>query len=148
VRLLSAAPSLIGRYRGRVGRHGPFWFEHRRTLARLANWFALTYVLNNLNRELGQADAYPFVLSPTAIEKLRFVDATVRRSVQSPAQAAQHRDTDHFSDFGLFGSLRIASVLAGFGGCVAAAPFGFSSSFARSVSATMLNTSSERPVTS
>jgi len=40
-------------------------------------WLPLTYVLNNLNRALGQADAYPFVLSAVAIEKLRFVHETV-----------------------------------------------------------------------
>jgi hypothetical protein len=39
----------------------------------MASWFPLTYVLNNLNRGLGVPDAYPFVLSPPAIEKLRFV---------------------------------------------------------------------------
>lgn len=36
-------------------------------------WFPLTYALNNLNRGMGLADAYPFVLSRAAIEKLRFV---------------------------------------------------------------------------
>ncbi len=41
------------------------------------SWFPLTYVLNNLNRGLGLPDAYPFVLSPPAIEKLRFVHETV-----------------------------------------------------------------------
>src|SRR5688572_2654709 len=39
----------------------------------IESWFPLTYALNNLTRGLGQADAYPFVLSPPAIEKLRFV---------------------------------------------------------------------------
>ena len=43
------------------------------------SWFPLTYVLNNLNRGLGLPDAYPFVLSPPAIEKLRFVHETVGR---------------------------------------------------------------------
>jgi hypothetical protein len=43
------------------------------------NWFALTYVLNNLNRGLGVADGYPFVLSAPAIDKLRFVHETVTR---------------------------------------------------------------------
>jgi hypothetical protein len=37
------------------------------------NWFPLTYVLNNLNRGMGLPDGYPFVLSPPAIDKLRFV---------------------------------------------------------------------------
>jgi hypothetical protein len=36
-------------------------------------WSALTYMLNNLTRGLGLADAYPFVLSAPVIEKLRFV---------------------------------------------------------------------------
>ena len=45
----------------------------------IADWLSLTYVLNNLNRSLGQADAYPFVLPPPAIEKLRFVQETLAR---------------------------------------------------------------------
>lgn len=36
-------------------------------------WASLTYVLNNLTRGLGLADAYPFVLSAPVIEKLRFI---------------------------------------------------------------------------
>jgi hypothetical protein len=46
----------------------------------LEHWFPVTYVLNNLNRGLGLPDAYPFVLAPAAIEKLRFVhDVVVRQ---------------------------------------------------------------------
>ncbi len=41
------------------------------------SWFPLTYVLNNLNRGLGLADGYPFVLSTPAIDKLRFVHDTI-----------------------------------------------------------------------
>ena len=44
------------------------------------SWFPLTYVLNNLNRGLGHADAYPFVLSPPAVAKLKFVDDVVGRA--------------------------------------------------------------------
>jgi len=53
------------------------------------DWFALTYMLNNFNRGLGQLDAYPFVVSPPAIEKLRFLDALVRvnRPADHPRQA-------------------------------------------------------------
>ncbi len=40
-------------------------------------WYPLTYVLNNLNRGLGLPDGYPFVLSPPAVEKLKFVHETV-----------------------------------------------------------------------
>jgi hypothetical protein len=44
------------------------------------SWFPLTYALNNLNRGLGLADAYPFVLSTPAIDKLRFVHELVTSS--------------------------------------------------------------------
>lgn len=43
----------------------------------MASWTALTYVLNNLNRGLGIPDAYPFVLSPAAVQKLKFVHDTI-----------------------------------------------------------------------
>jgi hypothetical protein len=46
----------------------------------IENWFPLTYVLNNLNRSLGTQDPYPFVLSATAFDKLRFVHQTVGAS--------------------------------------------------------------------
>lgn len=39
----------------------------------IVRWHAVTYLLNNLNRSLGQKDSYPFVLSAPAVEKLRFV---------------------------------------------------------------------------
>jgi hypothetical protein len=44
----------------------------------IESWFPVTYVLNNLNRGLGLSDGYPFVLSPPAIDKLRFVHDTIR----------------------------------------------------------------------
>jgi hypothetical protein len=40
-------------------------------------WFPLTYVINNLNRGLGLADGYPFVLSTPMIKKLRFIHETI-----------------------------------------------------------------------
>jgi hypothetical protein len=36
-------------------------------------WYPLTIALNSLNRGMGLSDLYPFVLSPRAIQKLRFV---------------------------------------------------------------------------
>jgi hypothetical protein len=51
-------------------------------------WLPLTYVLNNLNRALGQPDAYPFVLSPVAVEKLRFVHETVVAAGSAPSRPA------------------------------------------------------------
>jgi len=46
----------------------------------MTSWFPVTYLLNTLNRGLGLADAYPFVLSAPAIEKLRFVHDTIAQS--------------------------------------------------------------------
>jgi hypothetical protein len=39
----------------------------------LKGWVPLTVALNSLNRSMGLADVYPFVLSERAIRKLRFV---------------------------------------------------------------------------
>jgi hypothetical protein len=39
----------------------------------ISAWFPLTNALNSLNRSMGLADLYPFVLSEPAITKLRFV---------------------------------------------------------------------------
>lgn len=44
----------------------------------IARWHGVTYLLNNLNRSLGQRDSYPFVLSAPAIDKLRFVHELCR----------------------------------------------------------------------
>lgn len=37
------------------------------------NWVPLASLINNLNRAVGQQDAYPFILTPQVIEKLGFV---------------------------------------------------------------------------
>jgi hypothetical protein len=60
------------------------------------SWYPVTYVLNNLNRGMGVVDAYPFVWSAPAIEKLRYVhdivcsarDGGGTRAVE-PARPAQ-----------------------------------------------------------
>ena len=39
----------------------------------MSDWLAVTYLLNNLSRGLGQRDSYPFVLMEPVIEKLRFI---------------------------------------------------------------------------
>lgn len=41
--------------------------------ALMEDWASLVIGLNALNRSMGLADAYPFVLSPRAMEKLRFI---------------------------------------------------------------------------
>ncbi len=53
-----------------------------------SGWNAVTLALNSLNRSMGVEDAYPFVLSPTVLEKLRFVHELVlapRRESAAPA---------------------------------------------------------------
>jgi hypothetical protein len=52
----------------------------------IADWFPVAYVLNNLNRGMGLPDAYPFVLSVPAIEKLRFVhDVIAAAPLEAPS---------------------------------------------------------------
>jgi hypothetical protein len=49
----------------------------------LAAWFPLTYAVNEINRGMGLPDVYPFVLSDSALDKLRFVHDAVQRSTQA-----------------------------------------------------------------
>jgi hypothetical protein len=44
----------------------------------MREWIELTVVMNELNRSMGQPDAYPFAISNPIKEKLRFVHALVR----------------------------------------------------------------------
>jgi hypothetical protein len=50
-----------------------------------AGWNALTLALNSLNRSMGMKDAYPFVLSPKVLGKLRFVHELVRKERNATA---------------------------------------------------------------
>ena len=43
-----------------------------------SSWNAVTLALNSLNRSMGLKDAYPFVLSPKVLEKLRFVHVLIQ----------------------------------------------------------------------
>lgn len=43
-----------------------------------AGWNALTLAMNSLNRSMGMKDAYPFVLTPPVLGKLRFVHELIR----------------------------------------------------------------------
>lgn len=43
-------------------------------------WIPLTLALNSMNRSFGTRDPYPFVLSPAAVDKLRFVHDVVEAS--------------------------------------------------------------------
>jgi hypothetical protein len=54
----------------------------------MKDWFALTYVLNSLNRSIGMPDSYPFTLSTPVLEKLEFVHKVVRAQIKAPTPAA------------------------------------------------------------
>jgi hypothetical protein len=64
----------------RVGRLDPHDFDEL-----VAGWFPLTVALNSLNRSMGLHDIYPFVLSETAIAKLRFVHDVIRTASSAGA---------------------------------------------------------------
>jgi hypothetical protein len=51
----------------------------------IAEWFALTYVLNSLNRSIGMPDSYPFTLSTPVLEKLKFVHEVVMQYAHGEA---------------------------------------------------------------
>lgn len=59
--------------------------------AYLMEWLRLTVVHNELNRSLGQADAYPFVLSTEIADKLRFIRKVVcaERQTSESAEAPE-----------------------------------------------------------
>nr|WP_296752117.1 putative zinc-binding peptidase [Thioalkalivibrio sp.] len=44
----------------------------------LNHWLPLAFAMNSLNRSMGHEDAYPFVLAPPVIEKLRLVHRIVK----------------------------------------------------------------------
>jgi hypothetical protein len=54
----------------------------------IESWFPIAYVLNNLNRCLGMPDAYPFVLSTPAIDKLRLVHEIIREAAPGAGPSA------------------------------------------------------------
>jgi hypothetical protein len=55
--------------------YGPIGIEEL-----IENWLPLTYAANSLNRCMGAADLYPFVLSAAAIAKLGYIHHLVRTS--------------------------------------------------------------------
>jgi hypothetical protein len=44
----------------------------------LEAWFALTFAVNSINRSMGLRDLYPFVLGPSVVKKLTFVQQRIR----------------------------------------------------------------------
>ena len=52
----------------------PYTLSNFDTILRM--WLPLTFAVNSLNRSMGHADFYPFVISPAVTEKLRFIHQT------------------------------------------------------------------------
>ena len=48
----------------------------------IEHWVPLASLINNLNRAVGQHDAYPFVLTPSVIDKLAFIQELVCKAGQ------------------------------------------------------------------
>jgi hypothetical protein len=46
-------------------------------------WLPLTFALNSINRCMGQADLYPFILTPAIVEKLKFIDRLIRTAASA-----------------------------------------------------------------
>jgi hypothetical protein len=47
----------------------------------IGRWLSVTFALNGMSRSIGQGDLYPFVLSPTVVQKLDFVHRSIVDSV-------------------------------------------------------------------
>ena len=54
------------------------------------SWLPLTFAVNSINRSMGIADLYPFVLAPQAIVKLSFIHDRIH-AVSRPRAADQGR---------------------------------------------------------
>jgi hypothetical protein len=52
-------------------------------------WLPLTFAVNNLNRAMGNADLYPFVLSPAAVVKLGFVHEVVAKQASNASSQSE-----------------------------------------------------------
>jgi len=51
----------------------------------IETWIGLAIRLNEVNHSLGEDDAYPFLLTQTVIQKLRFIDRLVRQQAEQKA---------------------------------------------------------------
>ena len=60
----------------------PYWPADMDAL--VGRWLPLVYMGNRLSRSMGQPDLYPFVMTPTVIEKLSFVHEVVQHSRVRP----------------------------------------------------------------
>ena len=64
--------------------------DNSRTFGELIDhWLEMSYALNQVSRSMGRDDLYPFMLPPTVIRKLAFVDRMVRRGGRSESDRAE-----------------------------------------------------------
>jgi hypothetical protein len=54
-------------------------------------WLPLTFAVNSLNRSMGHADLYPFVVSPGVVKKLAFIHEIIHAGARTIPQAAPRR---------------------------------------------------------
>jgi hypothetical protein len=73
------------------------------------DWVPLTLLVNSLNRSLGQDDAYPFALSPAALEKLRFVHDVIHQQPNQQPNAEGAETTQKSQKQEIDSSVRSAS---------------------------------------
>jgi hypothetical protein len=62
---------------------GPSGFD-----AIIEMWLPLSWALNMVNRSMGRADLYPFVLPPAVLEKMRFIHTVIDEVTSDPAKLA------------------------------------------------------------
>jgi hypothetical protein len=53
--------------------------------ALMERWTPLAIGLNSLNRSMGHADFYPFIIPPPVVDKLAFVHQVVRAATRTGA---------------------------------------------------------------
>jgi hypothetical protein len=63
---------------------GPSGFD-----ATIELWLPLSWALNMLNRSMGKADLYPFVLPPPVLDKMRFLHTIIEEITSDPAKLAE-----------------------------------------------------------
>jgi hypothetical protein len=52
-------------------------------------WLPLSWALNMLNRSMGKADLYPFVLPPPVLDKMRFIHTIIEEITSDPTKLAE-----------------------------------------------------------
>jgi len=63
---------------------------HRAEMSRIIDaWLPLTVAINAVNRSMGLADLYPFVLTPSVIVKLTFVHTCIHTGIHAPSRSGR-----------------------------------------------------------